>query len=211
MTHAPRGVPVPVTGAGSSGRCGAGGGARRCRTAFPDGANWDGTDDTGTDGKSAQQLLLEREPSAAQAAAAPARTRRPEGAVAQLSEWLQIMLAEIARKQEEARQRSARKQQRRAAAQTLAPAAGAAHAGRPRSTRERDRCQVAGARDAAVLQLRSGFEGRAWPSWCFQPPIPQQLFAPAGDDRRAATAVTAFIGRALKGPVNQPIAIAQLQ
>ena len=38
---------------------------------IPDGANWNGLDDTGTDGKSAEQLLSEREPAAVVPAPTP--------------------------------------------------------------------------------------------------------------------------------------------
>jgi L,D-transpeptidase ErfK/SrfK len=66
ITHAPRGIPLPVTGAG--------GGieavladAPKVQNRIPAGADWDGSDDTGTDATSAKQLLLEREPTTAQA------------------------------------------------------------------------------------------------------------------------------------------------
>jgi hypothetical protein len=36
--------------------------APKVENRVPDGADWDGTDDTGTDAESARQLLLEREP-----------------------------------------------------------------------------------------------------------------------------------------------------
>ena len=71
VTQAPRRVPVPVTGAGKGTVDAVLASAAQVQNRIPDGANWDGTDDTGTDGKSAQQLLNEREPSAASAAAAP--------------------------------------------------------------------------------------------------------------------------------------------
>jgi L,D-transpeptidase ErfK/SrfK len=71
VTHAPRGVPVPVSGDGSSVELVLAK-APQVQNRIPDGSNWDGTDDTGTDGKSAQQLLSEREPAAVPAPAAHA-------------------------------------------------------------------------------------------------------------------------------------------
>ncbi len=73
ITHAPRGIPVPVSGAGSSIDAVLAA-APKVENRIPAGADWDGSDDTGTDGKSAQQLLLEREPTTAQAP-----TRRAPG------------------------------------------------------------------------------------------------------------------------------------
>ncbi len=62
VTRDPRGVPVPVSGAAESlGQIVAA--APRVQNRIPEGSNWDGSDDTGTDGKSAQQLLSERDPS----------------------------------------------------------------------------------------------------------------------------------------------------
>ncbi|MFI4868981.1 MAG: L,D-transpeptidase family protein [Steroidobacterales bacterium] len=66
ITHAPRGIPVPVTGAGSTIDAVLAA-APKVENRIPAGADWDGSDDTGTDAKSAQQLLLEREPTTAQA------------------------------------------------------------------------------------------------------------------------------------------------
>ncbi|MFI4914704.1 MAG: L,D-transpeptidase family protein [Steroidobacterales bacterium] len=74
VTRAPRGIPVPVAGAGG-GVEGVLAVAREVQNRVPDGANWDGIDDTGTGGKSAEQLLSEREPAAAAAAANAARPR----------------------------------------------------------------------------------------------------------------------------------------
>ena len=61
ITHAPRGVPVPVTGADGT--------IDAVLTAapvvenrIPNGADWDGTDDTQENGNSAKPLLLERDP-----------------------------------------------------------------------------------------------------------------------------------------------------
>jgi L,D-transpeptidase ErfK/SrfK len=71
ITQAPRGIPVPVTGDDNSIDAVLAA-APKVQNRIPDGADWDGTDDTGTDGKSAKQLLLEREPTAAQAPAARA-------------------------------------------------------------------------------------------------------------------------------------------
>ncbi|HEY6451892.1 MAG TPA: L,D-transpeptidase family protein [Steroidobacteraceae bacterium] len=68
VTHAPRGVPVPVSGDGGSVEQVLAA-APLVQNRIPAGSNWDGTDDTGTDGKSAQQLLSEREPSPAPAPA----------------------------------------------------------------------------------------------------------------------------------------------
>jgi L,D-transpeptidase ErfK/SrfK len=63
MTRAPRGVPVPVSGQGGS-EAAVLASAPKVQNRIPEGSNWDGSDDTGTDGKSAQQLLSERDPSA---------------------------------------------------------------------------------------------------------------------------------------------------
>jgi L,D-transpeptidase ErfK/SrfK len=65
ITQAPRGIPVPVTGADNSIEAVLAA-APKVENRIPAGADWDGTDDSGTDGKSAKQLLLEREPTAAQ-------------------------------------------------------------------------------------------------------------------------------------------------
>jgi L,D-transpeptidase ErfK/SrfK len=64
VTHAPRGIPVPVSGEGGSVESVLES-APEVQNRVPDGSNWDGTDDTGTDGKSAQQLLSERDPASA--------------------------------------------------------------------------------------------------------------------------------------------------
>jgi L,D-transpeptidase ErfK/SrfK len=61
VTQAPRGVPVPVSGDGGSVDVVLAA-APLVQDRIPDGSNWDGSDDTGTDGSSAQQLLSEREP-----------------------------------------------------------------------------------------------------------------------------------------------------
>jgi len=71
VTHAPRGIPVPVSGQGGSVE-GVLAAAPAVQNRIPDGSNWDGGDDTGTDGKSAQQLLSEREPASAPAVASHA-------------------------------------------------------------------------------------------------------------------------------------------
>jgi L,D-transpeptidase ErfK/SrfK len=65
ITQAPRGIPVPVTGEDNSIEAVLAA-APKVENRIPAGADWDGTDDSGTDGKSAKQLLLEREPTAAQ-------------------------------------------------------------------------------------------------------------------------------------------------
>jgi L,D-transpeptidase ErfK/SrfK len=71
ITHEPRGVPVSVSGeAGSIDLVLAA--APEVQNRIPDGANWHGEDDTGTDGKSAQQLLSERESPSLPAPATPA-------------------------------------------------------------------------------------------------------------------------------------------
>jgi len=64
MTRAPRGIPVPVSGEGGSEQAVLAS-APKVQNRIPAGSNWDGSDDTGTDGNSAQQLLSEREPSSA--------------------------------------------------------------------------------------------------------------------------------------------------
>ncbi len=67
VTHAPRGIPVPVSGEGGSIESVLAD-APEVQNRIPDGSNWDGSDDTGSSGKSAQQLLSEREPSSIPAA-----------------------------------------------------------------------------------------------------------------------------------------------
>jgi len=71
ITQAPRGIPVPITGADNNIDAVLAA-APKVENRIPAGANWDGTDDTGTDGNSARQLLLEREPTTAQAPTRPA-------------------------------------------------------------------------------------------------------------------------------------------
>lgn len=68
MTHAPRGIPVPVSGQGGS-EDAVLAAAPKVQDRIPDGSNWDGKDDTDSDGSSAQQLLSEREPSSTPAPA----------------------------------------------------------------------------------------------------------------------------------------------
>jgi L,D-transpeptidase ErfK/SrfK len=68
ITEAPRGIPVPVSGSGNTIEAVLAA-APKVQNRIPDGADWDGTDDTGTDGQSAKQLLLERDPTTAQAPA----------------------------------------------------------------------------------------------------------------------------------------------
>lgn len=77
VTHAPRGIPVPVaTGDGGDVEVVLAA-APKVQNRIPDGANWDGTDDTGTDGKSAQQLLSEQEPAATVQSQSHATSTRP--------------------------------------------------------------------------------------------------------------------------------------
>ena len=71
ITQAPRGIVVPVTGDDSSIEAVLAA-APKVENRIPAGADWDGTDDTGTDAQSAKQLLLEREPATAQAPSARA-------------------------------------------------------------------------------------------------------------------------------------------
>ena len=71
IAHEPRGVPVPVSGDGGSVEAVLTA-APTVQNRIPDGSNWDGNDDTGTDGRSAQQLLSEREPSSPPASASHA-------------------------------------------------------------------------------------------------------------------------------------------
>jgi L,D-transpeptidase ErfK/SrfK len=61
VTRSPRGIPVPVSGDGGTLELVLAA-APQVQNRIPKGSNWDGSDDTGTDGKSAQQLLSEREP-----------------------------------------------------------------------------------------------------------------------------------------------------
>jgi len=71
VTHEPRGIPVPVSGEGSSIDAVLAA-APTVQNRIPDGSNWNGSDDTGTDGHSAEQLLSEREPTSTPAAASHA-------------------------------------------------------------------------------------------------------------------------------------------
>jgi L,D-transpeptidase ErfK/SrfK len=61
VAGAPRGIPVPVLGEGGSVDAELGA-APLVQNRIPDGANWDGIDDTGSDGNSAKPLLSERDP-----------------------------------------------------------------------------------------------------------------------------------------------------
>jgi L,D-transpeptidase ErfK/SrfK len=70
ITQSPRGITVPVSGEGGSVDSVLAA-APTVQNRIPDGANWNGLDDTGTDGKSAEQLLSEREPAAVVPAPAP--------------------------------------------------------------------------------------------------------------------------------------------
>jgi L,D-transpeptidase ErfK/SrfK len=70
ITQSPRGLTVPVSGEGGSVESVLAA-APTVQNRIPDGANWNGIDDTGTDGKSAEQLLSEREPAAVVPAPAP--------------------------------------------------------------------------------------------------------------------------------------------
>jgi L,D-transpeptidase ErfK/SrfK len=70
-TTAPRGLPVPISGEGGNVEQVLAG-ATVVQNRIPEGSNWDGSDDTGTDGRSAQKLLSEREPSSAPAPASHA-------------------------------------------------------------------------------------------------------------------------------------------
>jgi L,D-transpeptidase ErfK/SrfK len=69
ITHAPRGIPVPVTGAGGTVDAVLAA-SPTVENRIPDGADWDGHDATEDNGNSAKPLLLEREPATAQAPAA---------------------------------------------------------------------------------------------------------------------------------------------
>jgi len=70
VTRAPRGIPVAVSGEGGSLEAVLAV-APEVQNRIPAGSNWDGSDDTGTDGKSAEQLLSERESAPAAAKPAP--------------------------------------------------------------------------------------------------------------------------------------------
>jgi L,D-transpeptidase ErfK/SrfK len=77
ITKAPRGIPIAVTAADGSSAADNSieavlAAAPKVENRIPEGADWDGSDDTGTDAQSARQLLLEREPATAQAPAARA-------------------------------------------------------------------------------------------------------------------------------------------
>ena len=71
ITHEPRGVPVSVSDEGGTIDLVLAA-APEVQNRIPEGANWNGEDDTGTDGKSAQQLLSERESPSVPAPATPA-------------------------------------------------------------------------------------------------------------------------------------------
>jgi L,D-transpeptidase ErfK/SrfK len=71
IAKVPRGIPIAVTGADSSIEAVLAA-APKVENRIPDGADWDGSDDSGTDAQSARQLLLEREPATAQTPAARA-------------------------------------------------------------------------------------------------------------------------------------------
>jgi L,D-transpeptidase ErfK/SrfK len=70
-TTAPRGLPVPISGEGGRVEQVLAA-ATVVQNRIPEGSNWDGSDDTGTDGRSAQKLLSEREPSSTPAPASHA-------------------------------------------------------------------------------------------------------------------------------------------
>ena len=183
ITHAPRGMPVPVTGGDGSIEAVLAA-APRSRTAFRRVPNWDGGDDTGTRWhSSAKQLLLGARTTPTALGAACARGRRIETPMAQLSEWLQIMLAEIApqagrkrgarpeeqqRRDELHRQRSrhARRKPSQPDTQVQAPPAA------KRARRRKPLCYIA-----------IGFEGRAWPSWLFPALDTATTDSAAGGDR----------------------------
>jgi L,D-transpeptidase ErfK/SrfK len=76
ITHAPRGLPVPVTGTDSS-LDAVLAAAPMVENRIPDGADWDGSDANQDNGNSAKPLLLEREPAAT--ATAPAATKPASG------------------------------------------------------------------------------------------------------------------------------------
>jgi L,D-transpeptidase ErfK/SrfK len=66
VAGAPRGIAVPVLGDGGSVASELTA-APLVQNRIPDGANWDGVDDSGTDGNSAKPLLSERDPKSARA------------------------------------------------------------------------------------------------------------------------------------------------
>jgi L,D-transpeptidase ErfK/SrfK len=79
ITKAPSGIPIAVAGPGAGSSIAADNSieavlaaAPKVENRIPAGADWDGSDDTGTDAESARQLLLEREPATAQTPAARA-------------------------------------------------------------------------------------------------------------------------------------------
>jgi L,D-transpeptidase ErfK/SrfK len=75
IAKVPRGIPVAVTGSvnGDDSSIEAVlAAAPKVENRIPDGADWDGSDDTGTDAQSARQLLLEREHATARTPAARA-------------------------------------------------------------------------------------------------------------------------------------------
>jgi L,D-transpeptidase ErfK/SrfK len=79
VVGAPRGLPVPVLGEGGSVDAELTA-APLVQNRIPDGANWDGVDETGSDGNSAKPLLSERDPTTARASAQGAVPARPPAA-----------------------------------------------------------------------------------------------------------------------------------
>jgi L,D-transpeptidase ErfK/SrfK len=76
----PRGIPVPVTGAGASAGVDAVlASAPTVQNRIPDGADWDGKDGGEPDAKSARTVLSDLEPAAAAAPAASAKSARAHG------------------------------------------------------------------------------------------------------------------------------------
>ncbi|MGH8206684.1 MAG: L,D-transpeptidase family protein [Steroidobacteraceae bacterium] len=76
----PRGIPVPVTGAAASAGVGAVlASAPTVQNRIPDGADWNGEDDSGSDAKSARAVLSDLEPTAAVAPAAPTKRAQAHG------------------------------------------------------------------------------------------------------------------------------------
>src|ERR1700689_1315763 len=68
------------------------------------------------------------------------------------------------------------------------------------------RCRLARG-DAPLCYIRVWLRGQGVAELVFSAADSAQQRRPQASIKRAATAVTAFIGRALKGPVNQPIAV----
>ncbi len=106
--------------------------------------------------------------------------------MSKLSEWLKIMLGEIARKQEDAARAAAEQKQRQAQGRKL-PASGVS--------------------SAVTVQEGSGSNGSGL---ALAPPAPHPAASTGAQIAAQPAGVVAFVGRCQKGPVNEPVAITDL-